>query len=1252
MKRSKIIGLVTTNLMEEDAFRTFEMIHKYAYQNNYGVVTFYPGKDWDDEAQKENISTLYMIDYSKIDAFIVDGDKVRNSHFIDEFAKKAKAAGKPVIVINAITNEAVCVVSTVEDSFKEIVTHIVEHHGCKRVDFMAGYRDRFNTSMLIDIYKKVLQDNDIPIDERRVVYGEYYGQPAIEAFGKLMEVDVPDAIVCANDTMAIIVQGQLKKRGLECPKNVLVTGIDGSIRGEYRSPSITTAKKDYDTIAKTAVVLSGQAMEGMKLDSVYRVPSVTIFGQSCGCEDSKVVDFSKHMDDLYEQREANITFDLTSNYVSEKLIHATKLDDVSAVIDGGLPNNAYFCVRDSFMQDVLRDRMDGENWILTDKFFVIADTTDRKVKWKAFELGDICPDFGRLIDMDVPIIVAPVNYKDIQYGYMVIAEKKFELFSCLLDKYVMNFNLALGKYVIERKLLYVSDELSRSNVSMSDIQVRDILTGMLNSKGFIQEMDQYKLDCNDRNRQLILACVDIDGLNNINDIYGHSEGDVAIQTLASIIKDGLGDGDICAHLGSDEFVVAMSTTSNPESYAESFFNALSGRVFNYNSISTKEYSIEINYAASSVLPNENTDIQALLEAAISKKRMIKFSRRDIVGFMGDGYELQDERQKQLVSEVLAGNMLYYVFQPIVDAKTGSIYGYEALMRARTDEDISPMAVINQATKDDRLYEIEHATFFNVLKRVDENKEIIGDKKIFINSLPGYQLEDVDYSKIEHKYKELFDNLVVEITEQGEMDDDGFDLLRERCMRGGFKLAIDDYGSGFSNPLMLLKTMPDYVKIDRLLISGIENDPKKQHFVRSIVTFAHDNGFLALAEGVETQNELSALIHMGIDLIQGFYTAKPKEEIIAEIPEHIKNEIIDTNNAAKPGSHRKMYIVNKEKEISLTRISLEGYNGMIVSQPEISIIGNLDYVADMHIRIKDGTDCKIVLRNVHLSNVDKLPCIDVGNNARLTLVLEEDNIFDGIGICVPHTAKLRISGKGNLMINASHMQSYCIGNEWTKAFGEIEVGTDGTLVLNLTGNRAVGIGGGIYKDGYGVRIVRGRLEFMIEGVTSIGIGSITGEAPILMRDCNISMDMRVSAGIGIGVWNGQQDIDMQNVLINIIGSGNVLSGIGSVEGEFGKVRLHSAHISMELSGKRVYGIGNLAGGMDVALSNFQFDYHGEGKSVLGIGSYDRNGLLSMVDGLINMEINSEDAYGIKAAKENVMTNRITKSIVINGYESEW
>ena len=251
---------------------------------------------------------------------------------------------------------------------------------------------------------------------------------------------------------------------------------------------------------------------------------------------------------------------------------------------------------------------------------------------------------------------------------------------------------------------------------------------------------------------------------------------------------------------------------------------------------------------------------------------------------------------EIVKKILDENLFDYHFQPIVSAKDGSIYAYEALMRPRVEPFISPLDVLKCAEHLDRLYDVEKATFLNVLSRASEESDKFDQRKIFVNSIPGANLSLEDSKAILEELKKLGGKVVVELTEQAEASDDELNAMKKNFIGMGVETAVDDYGTGYSNIVNLLRYMPNYVKIDRMLLSNIQNNPQKVHFVKDIVAFAKENKFKVLAEGVETKEELETVIRLGVDLIQGYYTSRPKADIIDNIEEEIQTQIIQFNRA--------------------------------------------------------------------------------------------------------------------------------------------------------------------------------------------------------------------------------------------------------------------------------------------------------------------------------------------------------------------
>ena len=152
---------------------------------------------------------------------------------------------------------------------------------------------------------------------------------------------------------------------------------------------------------------------------------------------------------------------------------------------------------------------------------------------------------------------------------------------------------------------------------------------------------------------------------------------------------------------------------------------------------------------------------------------------------------EEKEQYQLVSRILDENLLDYCFQPIVSAADGSVYAYEALMRSRTLPKVSPLSIIKYAAMQERLSDIEKATFLNVLCFIDKNEESFGGARVFINSIPGVSVGEDAAPELESRLAAHADRVVVELTEEAELKDSELEVLKEHFGKMHINIAVDD-----------------------------------------------------------------------------------------------------------------------------------------------------------------------------------------------------------------------------------------------------------------------------------------------------------------------------------------------------------------------------------------------------------------------------------------------------------------------------
>ena len=614
---------------------------------------------------------------------------------------------------------------------------------------------------------------------------------------------------------------------------------------------------------------------------------------------------------------------------------------------------------------------------------------------------------------------------------------------------------------------------------------------------------------------------------------------------------------------------------------------------------------------------------------------------------------EEKRERAEVEHILDQNLLAYHFQPIVSAKDGEIYSYEALMRSGSAWKVPPLQIIRHASALGRLRDVEKATFLNVLGIVDAKKDEFKDRKIFVNSIPGMTLKPEDAAAVDNILRKHADRVVVELTEQAELADEKLDELKTHLASLGSGIAVDDYGTGYSNVSNLLRYMPNCVKIDRSLLTEIQSSSQKQHFVRNIIEFCHDNNILALAEGVETREELQAVIRLGADLIQGYYVARPTEEIQQSIDSNMKMEICRFFRDHLDGLVDQVYRAGKTARVTITNLIKEGKTTIIIGDPnatcrDITIAGNPNVSSNIHIEVMEGYSGTVTMENVMLSNHKHRPCIRMAENAHLTLRLVGENRLDGGGILVPEGSTLMTEGEGNLRINLDGTDVFGIGNAPDQHHGTLEFYQDGEISIDASGKALIGIGSGL---GGITRIHKGGYILNMGGSEGVGIGSMYGKEDLLIHDCNLMMDFSFREGVCVGSLYNAMRIDATRSMLRFSCSGTTLGVIGTLSDEPAELNLHDLSMHVNLRSDRTTAWGSLKGASKIDIVSAAIRYKGAGIEawIFGGESTETDVHMDCVDMKAKMEM--VNGHVTSASTDRIRITRGLADIVINDEEIE-
>jgi diguanylate cyclase (GGDEF)-like protein len=420
----------------------------------------------------------------------------------------------------------------------------------------------------------------------------------------------------------------------------------------------------------------------------------------------------------------------------------------------------------------------------------------------------------------------------------------------------------------------------------------DMLTDVYNRRAFHAKM---AAGFNDPASMGVAAIImlDLDNLKTLNDTYGHDYGDRYIRLTADVLKRFASERTVVARLAGDEFVVffhGFESKDRVRSICEQIKSDMNRAFLDLPDGSGTAVQISAGIAW---YPDDSRMAEELMRFADFAMYMVKktnkgqFREFDFGVYNKHAYLLYNKGE---FDDIIENEKLHYTFQPIVDATTGNIFAYEALLRPEGENIQNPSEFISLAKAHSRLEQIECITFRKAMEAfslLDAAKET--DCKIFINTIANQKMPEDLEKLFEERFSVFLPRVVCEVTE-GELTSDSIMNHKLNRMRElGMELALDDFGSGYNSESTMLKYPPQYLKIDTMLIKNIHADADRQSLTKNLIEHGKKFGIKVLAEGVELKEEMEYLIDAGIDLMQGFYLCQPMDVPPLELPE-IKSEI--------------------------------------------------------------------------------------------------------------------------------------------------------------------------------------------------------------------------------------------------------------------------------------------------------------------------------------------------------------------------
>lgn len=591
-KDYKVIAVVMASFYSDDQQELIKRITKRCEEYKCRVVFFSTVSSFY-EAEEVDVSEKSIFDVISVecfDAILLMAETFKAEKGQKKMVQRAIEAGVPVLAVDHYMEGCINLSFEYTEAFRKVVKHMVEYHGYRTINFFSGAPNNSFSDARLNVFKEVLAENNIPYEPDRVYYGYFWEDPTVEAVEQMLRdrPGLPDAIICANDTMALTVCDCLQRKGYRVPQDVTVSGFDGIHAEKFHYPRLLTCKYDIDVFL--------EAVFGIVNDPELKVEEREVFvnaydkmqiGGSCGCKGMKEQNASAEIirlkSNMYEQMDYQTNLgQMVANYGS---------GDSDKIVYEAIPHQIrnmwyydFWCCteyqgllsgRESYVQTDIVEGMEVERpeymnvvqFHRTEEQVEICQHCDMATE-------NLLPDLSKQLDAGIPLLVVVVPSLDDPMGYSVISFDE--------DRF---WYKGYASFIFHLRFLY---EMMRNQKELMKMYRMDSLTGIYNRNGFYAKMDQ--LFAQTEISMITVISMDMYQFKLINDTYGHAEGDYALETVGKIIRSTIKENEIAARNGGDEFLIVLHGEKQEERTKE-IVTSLVEKANQFNENNTKDYKL-------------------------------------------------------------------------------------------------------------------------------------------------------------------------------------------------------------------------------------------------------------------------------------------------------------------------------------------------------------------------------------------------------------------------------------------------------------------------------------------------------------------------------------------------------------------------------------------------------------------------------------------------------------------------------------
>lgn len=455
----KIIALCTSRIFDHQHHSFLELLNRDLLQHNCRMMIFSLNSDlfWREDPDSPEVYVFDIIPFDRIECLIVMDEKIKCRKVTEKLISDAAAHSVPVIVVDGKYDGVTEISFDYEKGFENLVRHVIEGHNVKKPHFLAGIKGNKFSDMRIDTFKRVIEENGIAFNESMLSYGDFWSIPARNAAQALIDSgELPDAVICANDVMAVNVCDVFANAGVKVPDQVIVTGFDGIDEALLATPPLSTAGCDSVDLAEAVAKRAADILNGKTPQSTAIIPRLRP-NTSCGCiyiptdKNSKINDFNNRF--YRYQDDIRILYDITT-----KMQMSATAEKAASFLDHYVSHDLCVITNTSCFEK-------GRNYFTLSEagsgMTIFYDSYHPENCGEDIKPGELVPDLEKRLESGYPLIFNALDFMSKPFGYICFSFLTYDINEYARAVSITNtVNMGLGGYINTHYQKYLTDKIT------------------------------------------------------------------------------------------------------------------------------------------------------------------------------------------------------------------------------------------------------------------------------------------------------------------------------------------------------------------------------------------------------------------------------------------------------------------------------------------------------------------------------------------------------------------------------------------------------------------------------------------------------------------------------------------------------------------------------------------------------------------------------------------------------------------------